>query len=127
MTSNYEILVQKFENFKKYIKEISKSPKVQIFESYSNAHYIGFSAILSKFQKEQKLKELVDKTMSDLEIDKQHYDKIMRYYLCFCEYIQLIEKPPMENNESKNNESKNDESSDSQSKKDNSTNESDDE
>ena len=45
---------------------------------------------LMKFKEDGKLQEIVDKTVAELEMDPIHKDKIMRYYLCFVEYLSLL-------------------------------------
>ena len=92
MSSNYEILIQKFNNFKKFVKENSKSPKVALFESYSDAQFLQYSAVLVHFHTEGKLREIVDKTIEDLAFDPVHADKINLYYKCFCDYLDLMVK-----------------------------------
>ena len=92
MSSNYEILIQKFNNFKKFVKENSKSPKVALFESYSDAQFLQYSAVLVHFHTEGKLREIVDKTIEELAFDPVHADKINAYYLCFCDYLNLLVK-----------------------------------
>jgi len=89
--NNKEVLFQKFANFKKFIKEVAKSPHVQVLEAYTDTQFLQYSVILKKFHEEQKLGELVDKTVSELEIDPQHKDKILRYYLCMVEYLSLLD------------------------------------
>ena len=90
--SNYDILMSKFGNFKKFIREVAKSPKVGLFDSYSDAQFLQYSALLLHLHNEGKLREIVDKTISELLIDPVHSDKINRYYLCFCEYLGLMMK-----------------------------------
>ena len=90
--SNYDILMSKFGNFKKFIREISKSPKVGLFDSYSDAQFLQYSALLLHLHNEGKLREIVDKTISELLIDPVHADKINLYYLCFCDYLGLMMK-----------------------------------
>jgi hypothetical protein len=92
MSSNFEILTQKFESFKKIILENSKSPKVSILSNYNNTHFLGYSAVLLKMKEQQKLQEIVDKTVDELKMDKIHKDKIMRYFLCFIDYLELMIK-----------------------------------
>ena len=90
--SNYDILMSKFANFKKFIRENARSPKVGLFDSYSDGQFLQYSALLLHLHNEGKLREIVDKTISELLIDPVHADKINRYYLCFCEYLGLMMK-----------------------------------
>ena len=90
MSSDMQVLVEKFSNFKKFVKENAKSPSVKMFESYTDKQFFGFSHLLVKMHEEKKLDDLVTKTVNDLEIDPIHTDKIMRYYLCFIDYVKAI-------------------------------------
>ena len=90
--SNYDILMSKFGNFKKFIREVAKSPKVGLFDSYSDAQFLQYSALLLHLHNEGKLREIVDKTISELLIDPVHSDKVNAYYLCFCDYLGLMMK-----------------------------------
>lgn len=92
MTSNYEVLTQKFESFKKFLLENSKSPKVQALCAYNNNYFVGYAALLLKIKEQGKLQEIVEKTVVELEMDQIHKDKIMRYFLCFVEYLELLTK-----------------------------------
>jgi hypothetical protein len=92
--NNFAVLQEKFTNFKKFIKEVAQSPKVQLMANYTDAQFLAFSCVLLKFKSEQKLNELVDKTCDELEIEAIHKDKITRYYICFCDYLDLINKEP---------------------------------
>ena len=92
MSSNWEVLVSKFSNFRVFIKEIAKSPTVHVFEKYTDQQFLGFSCILMKFHEEGKLGELVDRTLNELEIELIHRDKVMRYFLCFISYLGLLKE-----------------------------------
>jgi len=92
MSSNKDVLFQKFQNFKAFIKQEAKSPQVKVLEAYTDQQFLQYSAVLKQFHENGKLQELVDKTVQELEIDAQHKDKIMRYYLCFLEYLNLAIK-----------------------------------
>ena len=92
MSSNYEILIQKFNNFKKFVKENSKSPKVALFEQYSEQQLLQYSSVLLHFDSQGKLKEIVDKTIDELEMDVKHTDLMNRYYRCFIDYLGLMMK-----------------------------------
>jgi hypothetical protein len=110
MSNNFEILTQKFENFKNFIKEHSKSPKISAFDNYKPIQFLSYSAVLMKFKEDGKLQEIVDKTVAELEMDPIHKDKIMRYYLCFVEYLSLLtnDVKDLANKNTDDNKEKND-------------------
>ena len=90
MATNYEVLVSKFNNFRAYIREHAKSPDMKVFDSYTDKQFLGFSCILLKFKEEGKLGELAGKTCHDMQIGMEHMDKVLRYYICFCDYLMLL-------------------------------------
>ena len=92
MSSNYEVLLQKFNNFKKFIKENSNSPKVALFEQYTEQQLLQYSSVLFHFDSQGKLKEIVDKTIQELEMDPKHTNLLNRYYRCFVDYLSLMAK-----------------------------------
>ena len=101
MSTNYEILCQKFNNFKLFVREHAKSPKVQLFATYTDEQFLQFSCILLGFKKDGKIEELAKKTCDDLEIDPQHQQKIARYFECFTQYLLLMNDPIIPKDESK--------------------------
>ena len=90
--SNYSVLMQKFGNFKTFLKENSKSEKVLLFDQYTDAQFLQYASVLLHFHESGKLKEIVDKTVEELKIDVTHTDKVNRYYLCFVDYLNLMKK-----------------------------------
>jgi hypothetical protein len=91
MSNDFQVLQEKFQNFKKFMTEISTSPKIQLMKQYTDMQFLAFSVILSKAKSDNKLNEFVDKTCEELEIKSEHKDKLLRYYLCFCEYLEKIQ------------------------------------
>ena len=92
MSSNYEVLLQKFNNFKKFVKENSKNPQVSLFEQYTEQQLLQYSSVLFHFDSQGKLKEIVDKTVQELGMDVKHTDLVNRYYRCFIDYLSLMMK-----------------------------------
>ena len=90
--SNYSVLMQKFGNFKTFLKENSKSEKVLLFDQYTDSQFLQYASVLLHFHENGKLREIVDKTVEELKIDVTHTDKINRYYLCFVDYLNLMKK-----------------------------------
>jgi ribosomal protein S15P/S13E len=97
---NYSVLTQKFNNFKCFTKDVSKSPKTAVLLGQSNEQWLGFSSILLQFKNQEKLDEMVKKMCDELEIDLVHKDKITRYFCCFADFIELINKEVKEKIES---------------------------
>lgn len=96
--SKVETLIQKFENFKKFVKEHAKNEAViQVFGNYTNKQFLGFSLVLINFKNQNKIGDMVNKTCLELQIDDEHKEKIARYYDCFCDYLLSIPKDELEN------------------------------
>ena len=98
MSSDLEQLKQKFDNYKKFIKENSKnSIIIQVFEAYSYKQFVCFGVVLMQYHKNNKLDDIVSKTCAECQIDDEHKDKIKRYYECFCDYLSIIPKEELMN------------------------------
>ena len=98
MSSNLDQLKQKFDNYKKFIKENAKnSMLISVFEGYSYKQFVTFSVILLNMTNQKKLDILVNQTMNELQIDESHKDKITKYYNCFVDYLKIIPKEELQN------------------------------
>jgi hypothetical protein len=91
MTTDYQVLIQKFNNFKSFVQEIS--PKKEVINEYnkmSESEMILF-CIGFLIPNRDKLDIIVSQMATKLEINDEEYkSKIKRYLQCFIEYVNQI-------------------------------------
>lgn len=92
MSTDYHLLIQKFNNFKIYVKEISKSKAVSSYESMTDSQFLLFG-LGFLVPNADKLEMIVQQIVTKLEItDDEHMDKIAQYMQCFTDYLQQLSK-----------------------------------
>jgi len=96
MSTDYQILLQKFGNFKAYIKSVSHNQQViQDYENMSDSEFLLFGLGFLVPNKD-KLDIIIDQISSKLSItEKEQRDKIRRYLECFIDYLIQINNPEM--------------------------------
>ena len=98
MATDYQVLIQKFNNFKTFICEICKDQNV--LEEYKNMSENTFMLFGLGFlyPNKDKLNLIVQKVCDKIKVkDEEHKKKILRYFECFCEYLgQLNDKQTAE-------------------------------
>lgn len=96
MTTDYSVLMQKFNNFKNFIKETSNETElIKRYESMSDNSFLlfGLSFLLPN---RSKLDVFTKKLSQDLKLEnKEHIEKLERYLNCFCEYLEQLNTPEM--------------------------------
>lgn len=94
MTTDYQILLQKFNNFRTFIKSISSNQNViKDYENMTENEFLlfGLGFLLPN---KNKLDTIVEQISSKLSItNNEHKDKVKRYLNCFIEYLEQIENP----------------------------------
>ena len=63
--SNYSVLMQKFGNFKTFLKENSKSEKVLLFDQYTDAQFSSMEEEISKSYIEYAMSVIVSRALPD--------------------------------------------------------------
>lgn len=92
MSTDYHLLIQKFNNFKNFVKEISKSKAVSSYESMTDSQFLLFG-LGFLVPNADKLEMIVQQIVTKLEItDDEHMDKITQYMQCFTDYLQQLSK-----------------------------------
>jgi hypothetical protein len=94
MSTDYQVLLSKFNKFREYIKTISKDSKViQDYEKMTDNEFILFGLGFLVPNKE-KLDIIVNQVAEKLKVtEEEHKNKIKRYLECFIEYLQQIQNP----------------------------------
>ena len=94
MSTDYQLLLQKFNNFKVYIKSVSTNQEViKDYENMTDNEFILFGLGFLVPNK-AKLDMILDQICKKLNIkDKEQRDKIRRYLECFIEYLEQINNP----------------------------------
>jgi hypothetical protein len=90
--NDYKILQQKFENFQKFVKEVSLSPeKISKFSLLSRDQWLILaSKNIVPYLKSNTMEKAVSEVVDYMGIDKsnvEHTTKIRRYLECFSEYL----------------------------------------
>ena len=91
MTTDYQVLIQKFNNFKSFVQEIS--PKKEVINEYNKMSESEMMLFCIGFliPNRDKLDIIVSQMATKLEInDEEHKSKIKRYLQCFIEYVNQI-------------------------------------
>ena len=92
MSTDYQILMQKFNNFKKFITSICKNEEVlKEYETMSENTFLlfGLGFLLPNKDKLSFVAERVCEKIGCPEND-DHKKKIVRYFECFCEYLEQL-------------------------------------
>lgn len=94
MSTDFQVLLQKFNNFKIYIKSISSNEQVITdYENMSDNEFLLFGLGFLVPNK-SKLDMILEQVCSKLNItDKEQRDKVRRYLECFIEYLEQINSP----------------------------------
>ena len=94
MSTDFQVLNQKFNNFKVYIKSVSSNDSViRDYENMSDNEFLLFGLGFLVPNKE-KLDIVLEQICSKLKItDQEQRDKIKRYLECFIEYLIQIKNP----------------------------------
>lgn len=92
MTTDYHLLIQKFNNFKIFVKEISKSESVSNYENMTDSQFLLFG-LGFLVPNADKLEMIVQQIVAKLEItNDEHMDKIKQYMQCFTDYLLQLSK-----------------------------------
>ena len=92
MSNDYEVLKQKFTNFKVFIKEVSrKTDQLSKFALLSDDQWLVLvqKQVVPHF-KQNSLDTVLDEMVQYLDIDKtneEHVNKLRRYLNCFSEFL----------------------------------------
>ena len=95
-TTDYQLLLQKFHNFKKYMKDNGKDKKC--IEDYSKMTENAFLLFGIGFLLPNKnnLNMVANKMCEKVKIeDKEVEEKIKRYLQCFVEYLDQLNSPEL--------------------------------
>ena len=101
MSSDYEILKQKFTNFKVFIKEISrKDTQINKFEMLSDDQWLVLvnKNIVPHFNSNS-LDTVMNEMIEYLDIDQtneENINKLKRYLECFSEYLMGEQKKELQ-------------------------------
>lgn len=91
MSNDYEVLIQKFNNFQKFVAEIGDEDKVAKFNKLTPDQWICLaSANITPYFQNNTMDQAVDEMCLHLNIDKtneQNMSKLRRYLDCFSEYL----------------------------------------
>ena len=90
--NDYDILFQKFDNFKKFCREVSQNKeKLELLVSQDNPQMLARSTLLlAVYKKIGNVDLITNTTCLELGIADQHKDKIKRYFECFVEYLSSM-------------------------------------
>lgn len=92
MTTDYHLLIQKFNNFKNFVKEISLSESVSNYENMTDSQFLLFG-LGFLVPNADKLEIIVQQIVAKLEItNDEHMDKIKQYMQCFTDYLLQLSK-----------------------------------
>lgn len=92
MTTDYHLLIQKFNNFKNFVKEISLSESVSNYENMTDSQFLLFG-LGFLVPNADKLEMIVQQIVAKLEItNDEHMDKIKQYMQCFTDYLLQLSK-----------------------------------
>ena len=94
MSTDLQILLQKFNNFKVYIKSVSTNEKVlQDYENMTDNEFLLFG-LGFLIPNKNKIELVNNQLCSKLNIsDNGHKEKISRYINCFIEYLEQLNDP----------------------------------
>ena len=94
MSTDFQILLQKFSNFKTYIKTVAKNEQVmKDYENMTDNEFLLFGLGFLVPNK-SKLDTILDQICNKLSVNDQDVkDKIKRYLECFIEYLEQINNP----------------------------------
>jgi len=91
MSTDYQVLIQKFNNFRKFVCEICKDE--QVLNEYKNMSENTFLLFGLGFllPNKDKLPLIAEKVCDKIKVSNDdHKKKISRYFECFCEYLEQI-------------------------------------
>lgn len=93
MSTDYQILIQKFNNFKTFIKSVTKNEQViKDYEKMTDNEFMLFG-LGFLIPNKKKLSNVVDQISIKVEVtDKLCKEKIQRYLECFIEYLEQLNK-----------------------------------
>ena len=94
MSTDLQILLQKFNNFKNYIKTVSTNTIVlKDYENMSDNEFLLFG-LGFLIPNKNKITQVNNNLCSKLDITNElHKEKIRRYIDCFIEYLQQLDDP----------------------------------
>jgi hypothetical protein len=98
MSTDYAILMQKFNNFKAFVAQVAPNRKViGDYENMSDSEFMLFGLgflLPNKARLEVILAQMCEK-LGIVQAD--HRDKLLRYLQCFCEYLEQLNAPDVLN------------------------------
>lgn len=96
MSTDYQQLLQKFNNFKKFISENAKDPEsLQNYEKMTENEFLFFG-ISFLLPNKDKLEFVSTKVTEKTKMDPEHKDKVKRYLECFVEYLDQLNSPELQ-------------------------------
>lgn len=98
MSTDYQVLISKFNNFKAFIKDVANNKTViQDYEKMSENEFLLFGLGFLVPNK-GKLNLIVEQITNKLQVkDSEHINKVKRYLECFIEYLEQMNNPEVLN------------------------------
>lgn len=92
MSTDYQVLLQKFENFKKFVIEITPDKKiVKEYENMTNNEFLLFGSGFLVPNKD-KIDQIVSQLCNKVKVTQpEHRVKLQRYLECFIEYLEQLD------------------------------------
>ena len=92
MSTDYKILLQKFQNFKNYVTQIANDKKaIQDYEKMTNNEFLLFGSCFLLPNKE-KLDVILTQLCVKLKVTQaEQREKLQRYLECFIEYLEQLD------------------------------------
>jgi hypothetical protein len=98
MSTDYQLLLQKFYNFKEYVKSVSKNDQVvKDYENMTDSEFLLFG-LGYLVPNKKNIDVIIQQIVNKLKLtDPEQIQKIKRYIECFIEYLEQINNPDVVN------------------------------
>ena len=92
MSTDYQILLEKFQNFKNYVTQIAKDKRtIKDYESMTNNEFLLFGSCFLLPNKD-KLEQIMVQLCQKLKVNQpDQREKLQRYMECFIEYLEQLD------------------------------------
>lgn len=86
--SDYDIIMEKLENFKKFLNTITPESNKDVLKEYENLDMFRLTLFITLYLLPNKdnIDEMVDKIHEKLDFDKEHMPKVKQYLQLFIDY-----------------------------------------
>ena len=88
--NDFDVLNQKIDNFKQFVKTIAKNQA--IVSEYENVNIMQLTIFVNTYLKIKGIESVSKEMQQKLDIDDEHLPKLQKYLECFSEYLNITQE-----------------------------------